>query len=243
MDALPLTDISVTKTPGGCCDGCCASAGAGDEEWGRAARRARRLAWVSLAWMTGEGAVGLAAGLASGSVALTGWALGSVIEAAASMIVIWRFTGSRVSSEAREQQAARAVAVSLWLLATLIIADAARDLASGSRPAVSAAGMVLTAASVVIMPLLGLAKHQLGHRLQSGATTGEGTQNLMCAAQAATVFTGLVITAAWPPGWITDPAIAIGIALWAAWEGRQSWRNTGCCTPVLPAWTGKETAS
>jgi len=243
MDALPLTGISPSKTPGGCCDGCCAGAGAGDERWQWAARRARRLAWVSLAWMTAEGAVGLAAGLAAGSVALTGWALGSVIEAAASVIVIWRFTGSRVSSEAREQQAARAVAVSFWLLAAVIIADAARDLASGSRPSVSAAGMVLTAGSVVIMPLLGLAKHRLGHRLQSGATAGEGTQNLMCAAQAAAVFAGLVITAAWPPGWITDPVIAIGIALWAAWEGWQSWRNTGCCTPVLAARTGKRTAA
>ncbi len=188
--------------------------------------------------MTAEGVVGLAAGLAAGSVALTGWALGSVIEAAASVIVIWRFTGSRVSSEAREQQAARAVAVSFWLLAAVIIADAARELASGSRPSVSAAGMVLTAGSVVIMPLLGLAKHRLGHRLQSGATAGEGTQNLLCAAQAAAVFAGLVITAAWPPGWVTDPVITIGIALWAAWEGRQSWRNTGCCTPALPARTG-----
>ena len=80
-----------------------------------------------------------------------------------------------MSAEAREQQAARAVAVSFWLLAAVIITDAARDLASGSRPSVSAAGMVLTAGSVVIMPLLGLAKHRLGHRLQSGATTGEGT--------------------------------------------------------------------
>jgi divalent metal cation (Fe/Co/Zn/Cd) transporter len=236
MDALPLTDITATETAGGCCDDCCTSVGAGDEGWARAARRARQLAWVSLAWMTVEGAVGLVAGLAAGSVALTGWA-------AASAIVIWRFTGSRMSSAAREQRAGRAVAVSFWLLAAVITADAARDLASGTRPSVSAAGMVLTAASVVVMPVLGLAKHRLGRRLQSGATAGEGTQNLMCAAQAAAVFAGLAVTAAWAPGWIADPVIAIGIALWSAWEGRQSWRNTGCCTPVRPARTEKGIAS
>ena len=243
MDALPLTGRAAEQAAGECCDDCRARTGAHDQGWARAARRARQLAWVSLAWMTAEGAAGLAAGLAAGSVALTGWALGSVIEAAASVIVIWRFTGSRVMSEAREQRAARTVAVSFWLLAAVITADAARDLASGTRPAESAAGMVLTAASVVIMPLLGRAKHGLGRPLQSGATAGEGTQNLMCAAQGAAVFVGLAITAAWPPGWIADPVIAIGIALWSAWEGRESWRNTGCCTPVLPARTGRGNGS
>ena len=62
-------------------------------------RRALGLAWGSRGWMTAEGSAGLAAGLAAGSVALTGWALGSVIEGLASVIVIWRFTGTRALSE------------------------------------------------------------------------------------------------------------------------------------------------
>ena len=41
------------------------------------ARRARRLSWISLAWVTAEGVVGLAAGIAAGSIALVGWGLGS----------------------------------------------------------------------------------------------------------------------------------------------------------------------
>ena len=40
------------------CD-CCADGTARDESWRRAARAARRLSWVSLAWMCTEGAVGL----------------------------------------------------------------------------------------------------------------------------------------------------------------------------------------
>ena len=62
-----------------------------DAGWLRAAL-ARALAWASLAWMGAEGAVGLWQGFASGSVALTGWALGSAVEGLASVIVIWRFT-------------------------------------------------------------------------------------------------------------------------------------------------------
>ena len=46
------------------------------------------------------------------------------------------------------------------------------------------------------MPLLGCAKHKLAARLGSAATAGEGTQNYLCAAQAAAVLAGLAITAA-----------------------------------------------
>ena len=48
-------------------------------------------------------------------MALIGWALGSVIEGLASVIVIWRFTGTRALSETAERRAGRAVAVSFWL--------------------------------------------------------------------------------------------------------------------------------
>jgi hypothetical protein len=53
----------------------------------------------------------------AGSVALLGFGIDSVIEALASVIVIWRFTGSRTLSPASERTAQRAVAVSFYLLA------------------------------------------------------------------------------------------------------------------------------
>jgi divalent metal cation (Fe/Co/Zn/Cd) transporter len=179
--------------------------------------------------MTAEGGIGLAAGVAAGSVALTGWALGSVIEGLASVIVIWRFTGARTVSETAERRAARAVAVSFWLLAPWITYQAVSDLASRHQEEFSVAGIALTAASVVIMPVLGAAKRRLGRRLSSEATAGEGTQNLMCAAQAAAVLAGLAVVAAWPGAWPADPVIALGIAAWSAWEGRQSWQGANCC--------------
>ena len=94
---------------------------------------------------------------------------------------------------------------------------------------VSVLGIALTASSVVIMPVLGIAKRRLGERLGSGATAGEGTQNLMCAAQAAAVLAGLAAVAIWPAWSATDQVIALGIAAWSAWEGRQSWRGAACC--------------
>jgi len=197
--------------------------------WQSAAYAARWLAWASLAWMCTEGAVGLWQGLATGSASLTGWALGSAVEGLASIIVIWRFTGARALTETAERRAQRGVAVSFWLLVPYIAADSAWDLAAGHRAAASAVGIALTAVAVAVMPLLGWAKHRLGHRLSSAATAGEGTQNYLCAAQAAAVLGGLAVTAGWPGGWWADPVIGLGIAAAAAWEGLQSWRGGDCC--------------
>ena len=200
-----------------------------DERWLRSARYARWLAWASLAWMAAEGLLGLVAGLAAGSIALVGWALGSAIEALASVIVVWRYTGSRMLSETAERRAQKAVAVSFWLLAPYIAIQAIRDLAAHHPASTTALGIAVTAASVIIMPVLGVAKHRLGGRLGSGATAGEGTQNLMCAAQAAAVLLALTVVAIWPGGWPVDPIIALGIAGWSVWEGTQSWRGADCC--------------
>ena len=212
-----------------CADGCCSAPVAQSPAWEHGARYARGLAWASVAWMSAEGTIGLIAGLGAGSIALTGWALGSVIEALASIIVVWRFTGSRTLSETAERRAQRAVAVSFWLLTPYIAVQAIQDLVSHHHPSATTAGIVLTASSVVIMPVLGIAKRRLGQDLRSGATAGEGTQNLMCAAQAAAVLIGLAVTAAWPAAWPVDAVIALGIAGWSAWEGRQAWQGTDCC--------------
>jgi len=62
-----------------------------------------------------------------------------------------------------------------------------------------------------------------------GDRAGEGTQNLICAAQAAAVLVGLALTASWAGGWWVDPLVALAIAGWAAWEGVEAWRGEDCC--------------
>lgn len=221
-----------------CADDCCrtsaaidgsSSSRAPDAGWLRAARWARVLAWVSLAWMCAEGAVGLWQGFADGSISLIGWALGSAVEGLASVIVVWRFTGSRTLSDTAEVRAQRGVAVSFWLLAPYIAAQSVANLITGHHAESSLIAIVLTAVAVLEMPLLGLAKHRLGRRLGSGATSGEGTQNYLCAAQAAAVLLVLAVTGVWPGGWWLDPVIGLGIAAVAVREGIQSWRGEDCC--------------
>lgn len=208
------------------------AAGAGvprtDPAWQRAAHRARALSWVSLVWMTAEGTIGLVAGVQAQSISLTGWALGSVIEGLASVIVIWRFTGTRTLSETAEGHARRAVAVSFFLLAPYIAVAAVRDLLTGHASETTVLGIVVTAVSLVGMPALGVAKRRLGATLGSGATAGEGGQNLLCAAQAGAVLLGLAATATLGWTWV-DPVIALLLAAWAVREGREAWHGQDCC--------------
>jgi divalent metal cation (Fe/Co/Zn/Cd) transporter len=194
----------------------------------RLVRIAQALAWSSLVWMMIEGAVGLWAGIAASSIALIGFALSSVVEGLASVIVIWRFWGTRALSEDAEGRAQKAVAISFWLLAPYLAFEAVEKLVRGSAPEVSVVGIALAAIAVVLMPLFGVAKRRVGSRLNSAATAGEGTQNLLCAYLSLAVLGGLAANAVlgW---WWADPGAALFIAAVAVKEGVESWRGEGCC--------------
>src|SRR5438132_12998116 len=189
-----------------------------DASWLRAAQWARWLAWASLAWMTVEGALGLLAGFQANSIALVGWALSSVVEGLASVIVIWRFTGARTLSETAEARAQKAVAISFWLLAPYVAVESIRNLLTREMPQTTLLGIGLTISSLLLMPALGIAKQRLGDRLGSAATAGEGSQNLLCAYLAGAVLLGLVGNAAFGWWWL-DPLAGLAVAVMAVKEG------------------------
>jgi divalent metal cation (Fe/Co/Zn/Cd) transporter len=221
-----------TAAETGCADDACTPDPARpvrrDANWHRDARTALALSWASLAWMTLEGAIGVYAGARANSVSLLGWALSSVVEGLASIIVIWRLTGTRTLSPTSERSAQKAVAVSFWLLAAYVAVQAGADLLTGQHATTSRLGIALTISSVLIMPILGRAKHRLGARLDSAATAGEGTQNLLCAYLAAAVLVGLVVNATLGWWWL-DPLIALGVAAVAVQEGREARQGERCC--------------
>jgi divalent metal cation (Fe/Co/Zn/Cd) transporter len=194
----------------------------GSSAWQRAAAQARWLSWASLAYMAAEGAVAIAAAVLAGSVALLGLGADSLIEGAGSIIIVWRFSGTRTLSEGAERRAQQVVALSFFALAPYIAYEAFAKLASGEHPATSWLGIGLSVISLIIMPFLGTAKKRLGTQLDSEATTGSGIQNLLCAYLAAAVLVGLLANTlvGW---WWLDPVIGLGIAAWAIWEGVESW--------------------
>jgi divalent metal cation (Fe/Co/Zn/Cd) transporter len=204
------------------------------ERYGTLARRVKLLSWLSLAWMTVEGAVAIAAGIAAGSIALVGFGLDSAIEGFASVIIIWRFSGARVFSHAAEERAQRLVAVQFFLLAPYVGFESVRALADGEHAETSWVGIVLAIGSVVLMPVLAVAKQRLADQLGSAATAGEGRQNMLCAYLAGALLLGLLGNALLGAWWL-DPAVGLLIAAVAVKEGREAWRGEGCCvTSPLP---------
>lgn len=212
----------------GVADVCSVPAGQAATGDARAIQWVLRLSLMSLVWMTAEGVLGLWAGLSANSISLIGWALGSVIEGLASVIVIWRFTGDRALSDNAERRAQQIVAVSFWLLAPYITVQAVRDLLFSHSEGTTVLGVAVTASSLLVMPSLGLMKRRLARTVGSRATAGEGTQNLLCAAQALAVLVGLGVRAATGVTWV-DPVIALVLAAWAVKEGRTAWQGEDCC--------------
>src|ERR671910_2572802 len=79
-----------------------------------------RLEYFSFIWNVLEAIVGLAAGIAAGSVALVGFALDSVVESSSAAILLWRLRSERHGGrppEEVERRAVRLVAVAFLALA------------------------------------------------------------------------------------------------------------------------------
>jgi divalent metal cation (Fe/Co/Zn/Cd) transporter len=190
-------------------------------------RRVKTLSWLSLAWMTIEGVVGLTAGIVANSIALIGYGLDSTIGGVGSLVIIWRFTGERTESEAAEQRARRVVGVTFFLLAPYIGGEAVRRLLAGDEAQASWVGIGLAIVSVTLMPYFGRAKKRIGNRLQSSATAGEGIQNILCGYLSLAILGGLAANALLGLSW-ADPLVALVVALAALHGGVQTWRGKTC---------------
>lgn len=210
----------------------------GSDDWRRLARLAKLLSALSLLWLGVEGGLGVAAGVVAGSVALVAFGLDSAIEGLASVIVIWRFTGGRTMSLTAERRAQKMVAISFYLLAPYVAAEAIERLVDGAAAETSWLGIGLSVGTLAICPWLGLAKQRIAERLGSSAVGGEGTQNILCAALAGGVLIGLVANTAFGLWWL-DPTIALAIAVLCVREGRRAWQGDQCgcasCTISAPA--------
>jgi hypothetical protein len=208
-------------------DGCCAHRSA---RWLRLARSARILSWLTLGWLGIEAGVGIGAAIIAGSVALLGFGLDSGIEALASIIVIWRFNGSRLLGGLSERRAQQLVAISFYLLGPYIAVEGILGLVGRDKAETSWVGIALTAGTFLLEPPPGFAKRRLGCQLGSSATAGEGMQNLLCAWLAGAVFVGLVANTVLGWWWL-DGTVALLIAAWAVREGWKTWSGAACsCT-------------
>lgn len=188
------------------------------------------LAALAIAWNIVEAVVAFSAGLAAGSIALVSFGFDSTIEVASAFVVVWQFRGELRGGydEARELVALRLIAVTFFVLAAYVVVEAVRDLFFVDAEAEgSVAGIVLAVVSLIVMPVLAIAKRRTATQLGSPTLRADAGETMLCAWLSAILLGGLLLNAAvgW---WWADPLAAIGIAGLAVKEGVEAWRGDTC---------------
>jgi divalent metal cation (Fe/Co/Zn/Cd) transporter len=193
-------------------------------------RAGRRLQYLTIGWNSAECVVAVGAGLAAGSIALVGFGVDSAIEVTSSLAALWRLSRDRdpARREDAERRALRIIGVCFLLLAAYVLYEAVEVLVEGRAPARSLVGIVLAVLSLLVMPLLARLKRRIASRLRSGALEAETRQTETCAWLSAILVIGLGLNA-WLGWWWADPAAAIAMVPFIAWEGLQALRGRTCC--------------
>ena len=196
----------------------------------RHVRRGVLLEWFTIIYNSLEGLIALAAGFLSGSIALVGFGFDSAIEVTSGAALLWRLGGdaSERTRERHEAAALRIVGVCFLVLALYVSYDALQSLVSREAPRRSLPGIVLAAASLIVMPLLSRAKRRVAAHIASAALTADARQTQLCTYLSGILLCGLVLNASlgW---WWADPVAALAMVPIIAREGWDALRGRTCC--------------
>ena len=198
------------------------------EETERLTRRGLRLAQFTVVYNVAEGAIAIVFGLLAGLVSLVGFGLDSGIESAAAVLVGLRLSARLRNGEAderKERRTLRMVALTFYLLAAYVVIEGIRSLVGGEDPDSSNVGLVLLAASVVVMPLLARAKRRVAIQLGGDKLIlADAAETKICVLLSISTLAGLGLYAVTGAAWL-DPVAGFVIALFAIHEGREAWEG------------------
>ena len=189
--------------------------------------RIRLLVAATITYNVIEAVVALAEGTRVSSSALIGFGLDSVVEISSAAAVAWQFSAKDPAT--REKPALRFIAMSFFALAAYVAVDALLSLLGVREAQPSLIGIVLAAASLVIMPVLSMAQRRAGRELGSLSAVADSKQTLLCTYLSAILLAGLALNSLWRWSW-ADPVAALGIAAIAVREGLNAWRGDPCCS-------------
>ena len=139
-------------------------------------------------------------------------------------MLIWRLRIEQVDparAEHAEQRALTLIGYAFLGLAVLVGVESIRALVTGARPDTSVIGIVLTAVSLIVMPVLARAKRQVGVELGTRSITTDSQQTMACVYLSAIVLVGLSLNAlfGW---WWADPVAALAVVAFLVNEGREA---------------------
>jgi divalent metal cation (Fe/Co/Zn/Cd) transporter len=195
---------------------------------GRAAlvRTGVRIEIFTVLWMVVEAAVSLGAGVLARSALLVAFGMDSVIELVSGTILLWRLSveaqGETTEQvERAEHRAAWIVAVSLALLCVYVLGTAVYGLITRSRPDSSLAGITISIAALLVMPVLGMAKRRIATRIDSAALRGDASSSFTCGYMAGAVLLGVGLNGLFH-WWWAEGVASLLFLFWLAGETREA---------------------
>jgi divalent metal cation (Fe/Co/Zn/Cd) transporter len=186
-------------------------------------RRGFALEYATLAWNVAGIVVLAIAAITARSVALAGFALDSLIEIGASLVVIWELSGT---GEQRQRRGLRLIGYAFAALAVYLLVQSTVVLATGYHPRHSVPGIIWTAVTAAVMFALAAGKAHTGKALANPVLRTEGPVTMIDGILATAVLLGLILNAAlgW---WWADPAAGYVLVFYAAREVREIFSAPG----------------
>ncbi len=190
-------------------------------------RRALRLEYATIGWNVGEAVLTIGLGITSGSLALVGFGVDSIVEVFASGVVVWSLRPDHGAGRtARARRALRLTSVAFLALAAVLSVATINDLMSGRRAGESVPGIVYLAVTAAVMFGLAAGKRRTAAVLDSAPLSSEATMTFLDGILATATLTGLGLNA-FAGWWWADPLAALVVALAAFNEGRETWVEAG----------------
>ena len=198
----------------------------------RLSRRALVLSYFTVGYNVLEGVLSILAGGLASSIALIGFGFDSFTESISGGIMIWRFSQTRLSEQEEQRVEARAVKLVGWsffVLAAYVLFEASRKLVTREVPEPSLFGIIIAATSLVVMPVLFVAKQKTGRSMGSRSLLADSKQTLACTFMSAALLVGLLANRMFGL-WQADPVVGLAIGAWLVREGVQTLREGHLCS-------------
>jgi len=200
-------------------------------------RLALLLTYITLGWMTIEGAASLLLGWASKSLLLEAFGIDSVIELFSAAVLLWRLrveaNGVATSEHVDqvERRAARLIGYSLYALVSYIVLNSSYGLFIAKRITdthESVWGILIGAVAKIGMPILAAYKLKVAARLNSRALRADAVESITCGYLSIVLIIGLAATRLLDWWWL-DSVAALALIPFIIKEARAAISGEPCC--------------